>query len=191
MCARAHARVCTFAHVHMAWAGVTWCIHAMLRHTQWGGGTRNNGMLRALHGGGSDAIQEAFLNEIFLQLAYKTYTPGEVLINFSDPPDELLIIVDGKVMVEFEHPSVQRPGIVLKEGSVVVRPSPPLRIAPYLPPAPRSLPAAQGGRQLELPCALCRKAWFRAGSPCHSLPALCLLPSLDALRGQESEGAAV
>ena len=67
---------------------------------------------------GSDEIQEAFLNEIFLQLAYKTYTPGEVLINFSDPPDELLIIVDGKVQVEFEHPSVQRHSIVLKEGSV-------------------------------------------------------------------------
>jgi len=67
----------------------------------------------------NDEIQEAFLNEIFLQLAYKTYTPGEVLINFSDPPDELLIIVDGKVQVEFEHPSVQRHSIVLKEGDFI------------------------------------------------------------------------
>ena len=29
-----------------------------------------------------DAIQEAFLNNIFLLFTYKTYTPGEVIINF-------------------------------------------------------------------------------------------------------------
>ena len=29
-----------------------------------------------------DAIQEAFLNNIFLLFKYKTYTPGDVIINF-------------------------------------------------------------------------------------------------------------
>ena len=100
----------------------------MLRHVRSTAGAR---------WGGSDDIQEAFLNEIFLQLVYKTYTPGEVLINFSDPPDEMLIIVDGKVSVEFDHPTVQRPGLVLNQGSVAAPASDIFLIAsPLLPSAP-------------------------------------------------------
>jgi len=66
-----------------------------------------------------DAIQEAFLNNIFLLFQYKTYTPGEVIINFSDPADQLVIIVSGKVTVEFEHSTIHRNPLMLKDGDYV------------------------------------------------------------------------
>jgi len=55
-----------------------------------------------------DAIQEKFLNDVFVLFEYKTYTPGEILVNFSDGADKLIIFVSGKVDIEFEHPSIQR-----------------------------------------------------------------------------------
>lgn len=43
-----------------------------------------------------DEIQEQFLNDIFVNLEYKTYSPGETLIRFSDPADRMLIFVSGR-----------------------------------------------------------------------------------------------
>ena len=45
-----------------------------------------------------DELQEKFLNEIFVRLEYKTYTPGEILVNFSDAADRMLIFIEGKSM---------------------------------------------------------------------------------------------
>jgi hypothetical protein len=36
---------------------------------------------------------EDFLNHLFLSFEYKTYTPGDVLVAFHDPPDRLIFIV--------------------------------------------------------------------------------------------------
>jgi len=67
----------------------------------------------------NDEIQEHFLNEIFLQLQYETFTPGQVLLNFSDAADRLLIFVSGQVLVEFEHPTIVRPKMKLKDGDYI------------------------------------------------------------------------
>ena len=48
-------------------------------------------------------MQEAFLNDIFLRFEYKTYTPGETLVNFSDASDRLIILVSGKVHSLYTH----------------------------------------------------------------------------------------
>ena len=53
--------------------------------------------------GAHDAMQEAFLNDIFLRFEYKTYTPGETLVNFSDASDRLIILVSGKVHSLYTH----------------------------------------------------------------------------------------
>ena len=67
----------------------------------------------------NDEIQEAFVNELFIRLQYQTYTPGAVLVNFSEAADRMLLFVSGKVMVEFEHPNVQRESIELAEGDYI------------------------------------------------------------------------
>ena len=67
----------------------------------------------------ADAIQEHFLNEIFILFEYKTYVPGDVLVNFSDEADKLIIFVNGKVTVEFEHSSIHRPNMTLKDGDFI------------------------------------------------------------------------
>ena len=33
------------------------------------------------------SMHEDFLNKIFLSFEYKTFTPDEILVNFSDPAD--------------------------------------------------------------------------------------------------------
>jgi CRP-like cAMP-binding protein len=53
-------------------------------------------------------LQETFINEVFLRFEYITFTPGEVIINYSDPADRLVILVSGKVHVEFEHSEFHR-----------------------------------------------------------------------------------
>jgi CRP-like cAMP-binding protein len=53
-------------------------------------------------------LQETFINEVFLQFEYITFTPGDVIINYSDPADRLVILVSGKVHVEFEHSEFHR-----------------------------------------------------------------------------------
>ena len=47
----------------------------------------------------NDAIQETFLNNIFILLKYQTFSPGELLVDFSDPADDVLIFTEGKVFV--------------------------------------------------------------------------------------------
>jgi hypothetical protein len=68
----------------------------------------------------TDQIQETFVNEVFLQFEYNTFTPGDVIVNFSDPADHLVIVVTGKVVVEFEHSDIQHKPITLGEGQVYV-----------------------------------------------------------------------
>ena len=64
-------------------------------------------------------IQEQFLSDIFVLFEYKTYTPGEVLVNYSDPADRLLVIVSGTLSVEFDHPEVPREGTCLNAGEYI------------------------------------------------------------------------
>ena len=66
-----------------------------------------------------DELQEKFLNEIFVRLEYKTYTPGEVLVNFSDAADRMLIFIEGKVNVEFDHSQISRDPLKLKDGDYI------------------------------------------------------------------------
>ena len=44
-------------------------------------------------------MHEAFLNSLFVELKYLAFVPGQPLVRFSDPPDRLLIIAQGKVEV--------------------------------------------------------------------------------------------
>ena len=67
----------------------------------------------------NDRANEEFLNDIFVQLEYKAFPPGAVLVNFSDPADRLIIVVSGKVSVEFEHSTIQREVITLDEGDYI------------------------------------------------------------------------
>jgi len=66
-----------------------------------------------------DAIQEKFLNDVFILFEYKTFTPGEILVNFSDGADRLIIFVSGKVDIQFEHPSIHRQQMTLKQGEFI------------------------------------------------------------------------
>ena len=66
-----------------------------------------------------DKMQETFISEVFLQFEYKTFTPGDVVINFSDPADRLVIIVSGSVRVEFEHSQIQLEPLNLSQGQFV------------------------------------------------------------------------
>ena len=66
-----------------------------------------------------DEVNEEFLSNIFLQLEYKAYPPLAALVNFSDPADRMLILVTGKVMVEFDHPVIQRETLNLDEGDYI------------------------------------------------------------------------
>jgi CRP-like cAMP-binding protein len=61
----------------------------------------------------ADALQEMFVSEVFILFEYKTYTPGDILINFSDSADRLVIILSGKLLVEFEHSKIDRDDITL------------------------------------------------------------------------------
>ena len=54
-----------------------------------------------------------FLSDLFIRFKYKMYSPGTVMINFSDPPDRLLYIISGPVAVEFEHPNKLRDSMML------------------------------------------------------------------------------
>ena len=67
----------------------------------------------------ADVIQEQFLNEIFILFEYITYSPGQVLVKFSDPADRLIIVVSGKVVVEFEHSSISRDPVNLISGQFI------------------------------------------------------------------------
>jgi len=64
----------------------------------------------------ADKIQEHFINQVFILFEYKTFTPDEVMINFADPADRLVIIVSGKVQVEFEHSTIDREPVTLGPG---------------------------------------------------------------------------
>ena len=66
-----------------------------------------------------DELQEKFLNEIFVRLEYKTYTSGEILVNFSDAADRMLIFIEGKVNVEFDHSQISREPLKLKDGDYI------------------------------------------------------------------------
>ena len=66
-----------------------------------------------------DKIQEQFINEVFILFEYKTFTPADILINFADPADMLVIIVSGKVQVEFEHSTIEREPVILGPGQFV------------------------------------------------------------------------
>jgi CRP-like cAMP-binding protein len=64
----------------------------------------------------ADQIQEHFINQVFILFEYKTFTPEEVMVNFADPADRLVIIVSGKVQVEFEHSTIDREPVTLGPG---------------------------------------------------------------------------
>eukprot|EP00802_Teleaulax_amphioxeia_P008070 Tamp_08078.p1 GENE.Tamp_08078~~Tamp_08078.p1 ORF type:complete len:198 (-),score=38.69 Tamp_08078:1570-2163(-) len=66
-----------------------------------------------------DTIQENFLNEVFLLLEHHLYTPGEEIVSFRDPADRLIIFVQGKVKVDFEHATVLRETMVLRDGEFI------------------------------------------------------------------------
>ena len=61
-----------------------------------------------------DALQEIFVSDVFVLFEFKSYLPGDILVNFSDPADRLVIILSGKVLVEFEHPKFDRENMTLK-----------------------------------------------------------------------------
>jgi CRP-like cAMP-binding protein len=63
----------------------------------------------------ADAIQEKFVSEVFLLFDHRTYTPGDVLVNFSDPADRLVILMSGRLRVEFEHSKIEREPFTLRQ----------------------------------------------------------------------------
>ena len=57
---------------------------------------------------------EIFVSDVFVLFEFKSYLPGDILVNFSDPADRFVIILSGKVLVEFEHPRFDRENMTLK-----------------------------------------------------------------------------
>ena len=66
-----------------------------------------------------DEIVRRFLSDIFLKFEYKMFSPGEVLIKFSDPADRLICWVKDLVDIEFEHPRIQRNPVSLQRGDYI------------------------------------------------------------------------
>ena len=60
-----------------------------------------------------------FLAKVTTLFEYKTYTPGQAVVKYSDPADRLIIIVEGKVDVEFDHSSIVHHPIELKHGDFI------------------------------------------------------------------------
>ena len=63
----------------------------------------------------ADSLQEKFVSEVFLLFEYRTYAPGDILINFSDSADRLVIVMSGKLHVEFEHSKIEREALTLRQ----------------------------------------------------------------------------
>ena len=64
-------------------------------------------------------VHEAFLNSLFVELKYLAFIPGQPLVRFSDSPDRMLIIAQGKVEVEMQHEAATYPNLVLGAGDFV------------------------------------------------------------------------
>jgi CRP-like cAMP-binding protein len=61
-------------------------------------------------------MMERFVSHVFTLFEYKNYIPGDMLVNFNDPADRLVILMSGNVSVEFEHSQNERARITLNEG---------------------------------------------------------------------------
>ena len=57
-----------------------------------------------------------FLTAVFSRFSYRTVSPGDNLVQFSDPADRLFIIVEGRVNCQFEHSSRSFSPMDLKKG---------------------------------------------------------------------------
>ena len=64
----------------------------------------------------ADEMMERFVSHVFTLFEYKNYISGDILVNFNDPADRLVILMSGKVSVEFEHSQNDRARITLNEG---------------------------------------------------------------------------
>ena len=65
-------------------------------------------------------LQEKFLNDVLINLEYRTFSPGEVIVPFSEhPASRLIIFVSGKVDVEFDHPSIEHGKMQLNAGDFI------------------------------------------------------------------------
>ena len=62
---------------------------------------------------------DACITTVLDKLEYKSFAPDETLIDFPDPADKMVIIVEGKVHCQFEHPTLAFSPMDLKRGDFI------------------------------------------------------------------------
>ena len=63
--------------------------------------------------------KDALLNNLLLNIEYRTYTPGETVVDFADKADRMIVLDSGRAYVDFEHSSVFVPTRLLREGDFI------------------------------------------------------------------------
>ena len=66
-----------------------------------------------------DELADSFLTSVFELFEYKTFAPNEIIIEFSDPADRMIILVEGKVHCKFEHPRMSFSETDLRRGDYI------------------------------------------------------------------------
>ena len=62
---------------------------------------------------------DIFLTNVCSLFEYRTFVPDQTIVAPADEADSLIIIVDGKVVVSFDHPIIFSEPVELKHGDAI------------------------------------------------------------------------